>query len=56
MTLRQLEWLLPFILPVLGCILIAAAAFVIHPALGLLVSGIAAFVLEWRVDAERGPR
>lgn len=56
MRLAQLRWLVPFILPVLGCILIAAAAFTIATALGLLVSGIAAFALEWRIDAEKEQR
>jgi hypothetical protein len=53
MTLSQLRLLVPFILPVLGCILIAVAAFLVHPALGFLVSGVAAFFTEWRIDAER---
>jgi hypothetical protein len=48
-----LKLLTPFILPVLGCILIAVSAFLVAPALGFLVSGVAAFVAEWRIDAER---
>lgn len=56
MTFRQLSKLLPFVLPVLGCILIAAAAFTVALWAGLLVSGVAAFFMEWRVDAERSQR
>lgn len=47
---------LPFVLPVSGCILISASAFVVALPLGLLVSGIAVFFIEWRMSAERQDR
>lgn len=46
----------PYLLPVLGCILISTAAFVMYVPLGLLVSGIGTFFMEWRIDAERSRR
>ncbi len=56
MTFKKLAWLTPYVLPVAGCILFAAAAFTIALPLGLAVSGAAAFFMEWRVDAERSLR
>lgn len=56
MTFKRLAWLTPFVLPVAGCILIASAAFTVALWAGLLASGVAAFFLEWRIDAERSQR
>ncbi|HET7846159.1 MAG TPA: hypothetical protein VFL72_01625 [Acidimicrobiia bacterium] len=56
MTIKRLSWLAPYVLPVTGCILFSAAAFVVALPLGLAVSGVAAFFMEWRVDAERSLR
>lgn len=56
MTFKRLAWLVPFVLPVLGCILISTAAFFTDPRLGYLVAGVAVFFLEWRIDAERSQR
>lgn len=56
MTFKALRVLLPFVLPVLGCILIAVAAFTVTLWAGFLVSGVAAFFMEWRVDAEGSQR
>ncbi len=42
----------PFALHILGCILIAAAAFTVALWAGLLVSGIACWVVEWNIEAE----
>ena len=56
MTFKKLSWLSPYVLPVAGCILMASAAYVVALPLGLLVSGVAAFFLEWRVDEERSRR
>lgn len=46
----------PFVLPVLACILISASAFAVALPLGLFVSGIAVFFVEWRIGAERQDR
>jgi ABC-type phosphate transport system permease subunit len=56
MTLKSLGWLTPFVLPVTGCILFSAAAFVIALPLGLAMAGVGAFFMEWRIDAERTKR
>lgn len=56
MIYRKLVKLVPYVLPVFGCILVSAAAFVVALPLGLLVAGIGAFFMEWRIDAERGTK
>lgn len=56
MTFKRLAWVLPYLLPVVGCILISAAAFVVALPLGLVVAGVGAFFMEWRIDAERTKR
>ena len=54
MTLKALAWLVPFLLPIAGCILMSTAAYLVAPALGLLVAGASMFFMEWRADAEKG--
>lgn len=56
MTFKRLAKLGPFLLPLLGCILISTAAFLTDPRLGFAVAGVAAFFTEWRIDAERSQR
>ncbi len=56
MIRRVLPALAPFVLPGLGCILIAAAAFAVALWTGLLVSGIACWVMDWNIEAERRNR
>jgi hypothetical protein len=49
----QLKWLLPFILPVFGCILIASAAYLVAPPLGLAVAGLSCFGIDIHMDMEK---
>lgn len=56
MTLKRLAWVLPYLLPLLGCILVSAAALVVALPLGLLVSGVACWVAEWHIETERRKR
>ena len=56
MTFKSLSKLAEYALPLLACILVSAAAFVVALPLGLVTAGVGALFMEWRIDAERTRR
>ena len=51
--IRKLASLTPYVFPVIGCILIATAAYLVAPALGLAAAGLACFGLDIHMDMEK---
>jgi len=52
MTVKKLMKLVDYVLPVSGCILVSAAAFVVWLPLGLLAAGVACWCFEGYTEWE----
>lgn len=48
--LALLGFLAPYLLPIIGLILVSAAAYSVSLEAGLATTGLSAFIMEWRVS------